>query len=169
MNKKLLKEHCELADKLEEQLEELDTTRKKERYEATWEAAVAVARAMAECYHPDAMCDVVSVFDGLLSAGLGCEVSVSATMYWSSRDEETGEELDRDSVEKWESADYVDIDFENANWTSPGCTKYETFAADVLGLIMGCFAKKPGPIPFFGESSTEVDGEMQFFRIEKGY
>lgn len=169
MNKKLLKKHCELANKLEEQLEELDTTSKKERYEATWAAAVAMAGVMDGCYHPDAMGDVVSVFDSLLSAGLGYEVSVSATMYWSSRDEETDEELDSDSVEKWESADYVDIDFENANWTSPGCTKYETFAADVLGLIMGCFAKNTGPIPFFGDTSTEVDGEMLFFRIEKGY
>lgn len=167
MYKEIQDEHRELADRLKAELVTLENAPKRERYEATKKAVFELALAMDGKYHRDAWDDIVGEFDDMLrEADCG---EVSSTLYWASVDEETGEELDSEPVDKWESADYADVSFYEANWTHSDCTEFETFASYVMKLILGCFGKADGPIPFFGDISTEVDGANQFFRVEKGY
>lgn len=166
MYKEIQDEHRELADRLKAELVTLENAPKRERYEATKKAVFELALAMDGKYHRDAWDDIVGEFDDMLrEADCG---EVSSTLYWASVDEETGEELDSEPVDKWESADYAEVGFFETNWTHPDCTEFETFAAYVLNCIMGSFGMAIGTTPFFEVVSTDncVEG-YQFFRVQK--
>ena len=165
--KHIQKEHNELRDALVENLETLAEATKRERYEATSAAIHELARAMQGQYHRDAWAEVENEFDFVLGAA-DCG-HVWSSLYWVTIDEEDGEELDRGDALSWSGADLADVWVEGANWTHPSCTKFKTFASEVVACIMSCFGKHEGTYPFFAEDiETDVEEDAQIFTVRRG-
>lgn len=156
--KAVSEEHAAVAEKLEAKLEKATFDSKEERWNAARAAVFELSQAMDQKYHADALEDIVWHFGNVLAAA-GCGF-IEASLNWEEVDENE-DTLDYYSVKKWESATQMEITCEGLNWTAPGCTKHETFAAYVVDCILSTIATAhESPV-------TYVEGNMQYFKCYK--
>ena len=65
-------------------------------------------------------------------------------------------------VDKWAEASQAEIATEGCNWSSPRCTRFETFASTLAERIERCI----NGWEYFN-SETERDGSSQWFYFYK--
>lgn len=155
-------EHKALAAALVEKLQNAETPKVKDTYEATRDAVFELSNAMYRQYSVNALPAIADLFDELFHAlGRVCG-SVSAHFFAEETDED-GDVIDNEEVDTWEAATYAMIATREVNWSpAPKCTWAETFAGDVADSIERCISGWE-----YSDYDTDHDSDYQDFNFRK--
>lgn len=158
----ILPEHKALAAALVEKLQNAETPKVKDTYEATREAVFELGNAMYRQYHVDALPAIADLFNELFDANRNVCGCFFAQFLKDIFDEE-GEEIDCEEVDSWEEATHACIFTREVNCLRcHGFVWAETFASDVADCIERCIN---GWV--FSDSDTDHDSDYQDFNFRK--
>lgn len=155
----LKKEHSDLLSQLVAKLEDMELSSVLAHFEAMDDLTWELCQAMDGAYSPDDLRDVAAAFDELVTCGGGLCDGITAR-FW--RVSDAAEEVEMAEVDTWAEANQAEIATEGCNWSSPRCTRFETFAATLAARIERCISGWE-----YFNSETECDGSSQWFYFFK--
>ena len=153
------KEHKEMLAQLVDELENMDLHSVAEHFQAMDDVTWKLCQAMEGQYTVDELPDVAAAFDELVTCGGGICDGIAAR-FW--RVSDAAEEVEMTEVDTWAEANQAEISTEGCNWSSPRCTRFETFAATLAARIELCI----NGWEYFN-SETECEGASQWFYFFK--
>lgn len=153
------KEHSDLLAQLVAKLEDMELRSVLAHFEAMDELTWELCQAMEGAYAPDALPDVAAAFNELVTCGGGLCDGIFAR-FWRVSDD--AEEVEMTEVDTWAEANQAEIATEGCNWSSPRCTRFETFASTLADRIERCISGWE-----YATVDTEHESEFQWFTYRK--
>lgn len=152
-------EHKELLAQLVDELENKDLHGVAEHFEALDALTLKLCQAMDGQYTVDDLPEVAAAFDELVTSGDGICDSIVAR-FWRISDAALDDMITE--VNTWAEANQAEIWTDFCNWSSPRCTRFETFAATLADRIERCISGWK-----YSHSETEIDEPSQWFYFFK--
>lgn len=146
---------------LVDELENKDLHGVAEHFEALDDATWKLCQAMEGQYTVDELPDVAAAFDELVTCGGGICDGISARFWREERDED-GELVGNADANTWAEGNVAEIELEGCNWSSPRCTRFETFAATLADRIERCISGWE-----YATVDTEHEEEFQWVTYRK--
>lgn len=142
-----------------DELENKDLHGVAEHFEAMDDATWKLCQAMEGQYTVDDLPDVAAAFDELVTCGGGICDGLNARFWFVS---DAAEDEGMTEVNTWAEANMAEITTEGCNWSSPRCTRFETFADTLCSRIERCISGWE-----YANSETEWDNPSQWFYYYK--